>query len=236
MTPPKNSFCFAPVHNHPPHRDKAGVMHASYDATGAFLPYMDAFGKLYSTTGTVTALKFNNHAAAKAEFTVIGTDIAHAVNAAKNQLDAVVYFGHGWPTGMISADIYNPSIPAFAKLIRANCVRGVTIVLYACLCGELKAKGGSFAARLASELIDMQAVVYAHDTIGHTATNPNIYRFCGNKPPVPLAPAGMYNSFYTLIKAECLDKKPKSNTAFWARLPFMTDDEIAAEVKSYKVH
>lgn len=236
MTPPKNSFCFAPQYNHPPHRDKAGVLHTSHDATGAFLPYMEAFRKLYSAGGAVAALKFNNHAAPKSEFKAILTEIDHAFNVSKSQLDAVVYFGHGWPTGMVSADIYDPSIPDFAKLIRLNCARGVKIVLYACLCGQVSAKGGCFAARLAAELSDMEAVVYAHDNAGHTTTNPNIYRYTGNKPGVAVAPAGMFHSFNVLLKTECLDKKPKGNSAFWARVPFMTDDEIAAEVKSYKVH
>ena len=47
MTPPSNSFCFAPMFNHPPHKDEKGVVHASYDATGAFHPYMAAYEKLY---------------------------------------------------------------------------------------------------------------------------------------------------------------------------------------------
>jgi hypothetical protein len=234
MPPPKNSFCFAPQHNHPPHRGDDGLMHPSYDATGAFLPYMEEFRKLYSATGTVTTLTFNNHASAKNELKAIADEISHALNVAQNRLDAVVYFGHGWPTGMVSADIYTQNIPDFAQLIRANCARGVTIVLYACLCGQVNAKGGCFASRLANELSDIDAVVFAHDNAGHTATNPNVYRYSGNKPGVPVAPAGMFHSFDVLLKAESIDKKPKGNTAFWARMPFMTDDEIAAEVKGYK--
>jgi len=229
---PTNSFCFAPVHNHPPHKDKAGVMHPSYDATGAFLPYMEAYRKLYSDAGTVKTLAFNNHASAKSEFQTILTEINHAVSAAHAQLDALVYFGHGWPTGLVSADIYTPSIPDFAQLIRANCAPGVKIVLYACLCGQKSAKGGCFASQLASELSDVQATVFAHDNAGHTTTNPNIYVYSGNKPGLPVAPPGMFGAFDKLLKAESLDRKPKGNTAFWARVPFMTPDEIAAEVKS----
>jgi hypothetical protein len=65
MNPPKNSFCFAPLRNHP----KPNDAHPKYsDATGAFHPYMAAYEALYSTDdGKVTTLKFNNHAAAKRE-------------------------------------------------------------------------------------------------------------------------------------------------------------------------
>jgi hypothetical protein len=223
MTPPKNSFCFAPKFNHP-HQG---------DATGAFHPYMDAFHKLYSKGGSVAALKFDNHAAAKSEFKTFTTEIEHAVTVARCQLDALVYFGHGWPTGMVSADIYTGSIPAFADLIRRNCARGVKIILYACLCGAKNTPGGNFAERLAKELTDIQAEVLAHENAGHTTTNPNVYRFMGIKPPLPVAPSGRFAAFDKLLKAECIDKKPRGNNAFWARYPFMTAAEIEAEVRAY---
>lgn len=233
MTPPSNSFCFAPMFNHPPHKDEKGVVHASYDATGAFHPYMAAYEKLYSKTGTVTTLKFNNHAHASDEFDAIMGQINHAVSVADAQLDAVVYFGHGWPTGLVSADIYTGKLVDFANLIRANCVPGVTIVLYACLCGQRNTHGGCFAARLANELTDMQATVYAHENAGHTTTNPYVYRFSGNQPPVAVAPPGKLRAFTKLLKTESIDAKPRGNTAFWARMPFMTDDEIDSEVSGY---
>jgi hypothetical protein len=110
----------------------------------------------------------------------------------------------------------------------------VKVVLYACSCGRRSATGGSFASRLANELADMQAEVYGHDNDGHTTTNPNIYRYCGSRPGVPLAPPGMHHAFDVLLKAESIDRKPKGNTAFWARMPFMTDEEIADEVSGYK--
>ena len=159
--------------------------------------------------------------------------INHAVSVADAQLDALVYFGHGWPTGLVSADIYTDKLTAFAKLIRANCVPGATVVLYACLCGKRDTQGGCFAARLAGELTDMQVTVYAHETAGHTTTNPYVYRFTGNKPGVAVAPAGKLKAFNKLLKAESIDAKPRSNTAFWARMPFMTDQEISSEVGGY---
>jgi hypothetical protein len=223
VKPPTNSFCFAPAFNHP-HQG---------DAVGAFHPYMEAYDRLYSKNGTVATLKFDNHAAAKSEFKTLMTQIEHAVMAARSQIDALVYFGHGWPTGMVSADIYNGSIPAFADLIRRNCAKGVKVILYACLCGAKSAPGGSFAARLAKELTDVQAEVLAHDNAGHTTTNPNVFRFVGIKPPIPVAPAGRFTAFDKILKAESIDKKPRGNNAFWARYPFMTDAEVEAEVRAY---
>jgi hypothetical protein len=223
MIPPKNSFCFAPKFNHP----------NQGDATGAFHPYMEAFEKLYSKNGTVATLKFDNHATAKSEFNALMTDIQHAVMVARSQLDALVYFGHGWPTGMVSADIYNNAIPTFADLIRKNCAHSVKVILYACLCGAKNAPGGSFAARLANELTDVQAEVYAHDNAGHTTTNPNVYRFFGIRPAVLVAPPAKFHAFDKLLKTESIDKKPRGNNAFWARYPFMTDAEIDAEVSAY---
>jgi hypothetical protein len=232
MITPQNSFCFAPLHNH----WRRGDLKPQYDATGAFHPYMEAYKKIYSGKGRVATLKFDNHAAASSEFSTIRKQIEHAVNVADSQLDAIVYFGHGWPTGLVSADIYNDHLDSFADLIRRNAVQGVKVILYACLCGNLKAKGGSFAARLASQLSDLNAEVYAHDNAGHTTTNPNMYRFVGVRPPEPVAPKGYFQSFDKMLKAESIDRNPRHNSAFWARMPFMDAGEIAAEVKGYKAH
>jgi len=230
MNPPNNSFCFAPMFNsamrgHPLGTDGKVLM--QHDATGAFHPYMAAFERMYSQgDGTVTTLKFDNHAKAAVEFQAI----SHAMAAAPAQLDAIVYFGHGWPTGLVSADIYCDQIPDFASLIRQNCVQGVTIVLYACLCGKVNHPGGCFASRLANALSDVEATVYAHHDAGHTATNPHLYRYCGSGLGKLVAPPDKTKEFNRLLKTECLDHKAKGGSAFWARVPFMDDDEIAAEV------
>jgi hypothetical protein len=134
----------------------------------------------------------------------------------------------------VSADIYTNRLSEFANLIRANCVSGVTVILYACLCGKRDTKGGCFAALLANELNDMQATVIAHETAGHTTTNPYVYRFVSNRPPVAIAPPGQLRAFTKLLKAESIDAKPRGNNAFWARMPFMTDDEIKDEVDGYR--
>ena len=134
------------------------------------------------------------------------TQIEHAVTAAQSQLDALVYFGHGWPSGMASADIYNRSIPAFADLIRKKCAMGVKVTRSACLRGAMSAPGGRFAARLARELVDVQAEALAIENAGHTTANPNVFRFVGVKPPMSIAPAGRFTAFDRMLKAETIDK------------------------------
>lgn len=214
---PVNSFCFAPKFDSP----------QRHDASGAFLPYMEAFAKLYGGgQRRVTTLPFDNHANAETEFSAISA----AFDRIPGKLDAIVYFGHGEPFGMVSSDIYTKDIMKLAQLIKRKSVRGVRVVLFACSCGKTDYPGGSFAARLAAALRDIEAVVFGHHNVGHTVTNANLYRYTGDLHPDPVAPTGKFTAFDRMLKAESLDQKPRGNTAFWARIPFMTPDEIRAEV------
>jgi hypothetical protein len=214
---PKNSFCFAPKFNSP----------NRMDATGAFLPYMEAFHRLYGGgNGRVATLPFDNHANAASEFGAISA----ALEQSPGKLDAIVYFGHGEPFGMVSSDIYFPDIQKFAHLIRRKSVHGVRIVLYACSCGKVDYPGGSFASRLAVALRDIEATVFGHHNVGHTTTNANIYRYRGDGRGVAVAPIGKFTAFDRMLKAESIDQNPRRNNAFWARFPFMAPDEIRAEV------
>jgi hypothetical protein len=214
---PRNSFCFAPKFDSP----------QRHDATGAFLPYMEAFRHLYGGGhGRVSTLPFDNHATAASEFATISA----ALDQIPGKLDAIVYFGHGEPFGMVSSDIYAKDIEKFAQLIKRKCVHGARVVLYACSCGKFNYPGGSFAARLAVALREIEAVVFGHDNVGHTVTNANIYRYTGRGLGAAVAPTGKFTAFDRMLKAESLDQKPKGNNAFWARIPFMTPDEIRAEV------
>ena len=171
-------------------------------------------------------MPFDNHANADSEFAAISA----AFEQIPGKLDAVVYFGHGEPFGMVSSDIYLKDVQKFAQLIRRKGVDGVRVVLFACSCGSFNYPGGSFAAKLAVALSDIGAVVFGHDDVGHTVTNPNLYRYSGSGPGVRVAPTGKFTAFDRMLKAESLDKNPRQNNAFWARIPFMTPDEIRAEV------
>ena len=131
---------------------------------------------------------------------------------------------------MVSSEIYGKDIQKFAHLIRRKCVHGVTVVLYACSCGKIDYPGGSFAAKLAVALRDMGATVFGHHNVGHTTTNANLYRYSSDGRGVLVAPIGKFTAFNRMMKAESIDEKPRGNTALWARVPFMTPDEIRAEV------
>jgi hypothetical protein len=214
---PANSFCFAPKFDSP----------NRHDASGAFLPYMEAFRQLYGGgRGRVATLPFDNHACPEAEFAAISAGFEQI----PGKLDAIVYFGHGEPFGMVSSDIYNQDIQKFAQLIKRKSVHGVRVVLFACSCGKFDYPGGSFAAKLATALSDIEAVVFGHDNVGHTVTNANIYRYTGGSRGVAVAPTGKFKAFDRMLKAESIDLKPRGNNAFWARMPFMTPDEVRAEV------
>jgi hypothetical protein len=214
---PRNSFCFAPKFN----SDKRN------DATGAFLPYMEAFGRLYGGgNGRVAQLPFDNHASAASGFGAISA----AMDQTPGKLDAIVYLGHGEPYGMVSSEIYGKDIQKFAHLVRRKCVHGVTVVLYACSCGKIDYPGGSFASKLAVALGDIGATVFGHHNVGHTTTNANLYRYSSDGRGVLVAPIGKFTAFNRMMKAESIDEKPRGNTALWARVPFMTPDEIRAEV------
>ncbi len=230
MRTPKKSFCFAPQYNSPQKGHPLGTDGKEllrHDATGAFHPYMNAFKKLYSQDGgEVATLKFDNHGTAEHIFKQVVQGIWYGPTG----LDAVAYFGHGGPNSLASAHIGAKAMPEFAAAVRANCKPGVIIALYACSCGRVSQPGGCFASKLAAELIDMQAVVFGHNDPGHTTTNPHLYRYEGSKPGMAVAPPGMEKAFNRLLKAESIDKKPKGNTAFWARVPFMTETEIRAEL------
>jgi glyoxylase-like metal-dependent hydrolase (beta-lactamase superfamily II) len=188
---------------------------------------MEAFRQLYGGGhGRVATLPFDNHASPASEFAAISAGFEQI----PGKLDAVIYFGHGEPFGMVSSDIYDQDIQKFAQLIKRKCVHGVRVVLYACNCGRVDHPGGSFAAKLATALSDIEAVVFGHDDVGHTVTNAHIYRYSGGGRGVAVAPTGKLIAFDRMLKAESLDQKPKGNNAFWARMPFMTPAEVRAEV------
>ena len=214
---PRNSLCFAPKFNSP----------KLVDASGAFLPYMEAFQRLYGGGhGRVSTLPFDNHANAPTEFGAITA----AFEQVPGKLDAVVYFGHGEPFGMVSPDIYVWDIQKFAQLIMRKSVHGVKVVLYACNCGMIDYPGGCFASKLAVALRDIEATVFGHYNVGHTTTNAHIYRYSGDGRGVWVPPTGKFRAFDRMLKAESIDQKPRGNTALWARYPFMTPEEIRAEV------
>ena len=234
MTPPKKSFCFAAKFNTPahsfesphgappiPHGGEAPPHKMAHDATAVFLPYMYRFKELYSQGGgQVTTMEFNNQAKPAERYSAI----SHALTCAPSGLDAVAYFGHGFPHGMASAHIYDANIDAFARLLESKCNPGVKIILYACSCGRRGEINGCFAAKLANRLSGLGAQVFGHDVAGHAATSYTVFRYPGG---VQVAPPGTYGGNGAFKRA-----LKKHGSTLWARFPFMTAAELAAEVRA----
>lgn len=208
MFAPKNAFLFAPMHNEPPNDANPN----GNDATGAFIPGAAMFEKFCADNGgRVTKLLFNNHAADRQVF----DQILHGLSAAPPQLDTVVYFGHGIKNMLVSAKIGSGFLAEFVSALRAACIFGPRIVLYACSCG---ARDG-IASAIADGLSDQLAIVYGHSVAGHAYMNPMVYWY-----PSGLQ-AWVWGS-YSTWSAKLND--PKSD--LWMRFPFLTNDELRTEL------
>ncbi len=210
MNTPDNAFVFAPMFNQPP--DTANP-HGN-DATGAFQPGASQFSDwcdANSQACTTNRLLFNNLANDRAVF----DQILHQLAISPWQLDCVAYFGHGIKDMMVSAKIGKGYFDEFVQSLRANCGSNATIILYACSCGM----ADGFASKLADALRDMSITVYGHASAGHAYMNPMLRRFPGCE---IVCPSGMVTPWLKAFN------DPKSD--LWIRAPFMTDDELKAEL------
>lgn len=206
---PQNSFAFAPLHDSPPDRNNP----LGHDATGKFHHGLDAWKRLYRRHGgQVTTLKFDNHRRQALRH----QEIEAAMRGTPGLLDAVAYFGHGTPRSMSSAQYDMGHVAHLAAVVRARSTSGVVIALYACDCGA----ANGFAQALAGALADRQAVVFAHSVFGDSVTNPSVVRFPGG---TPVCPPGRRDDWHRRLLTSNL----------WARFPFMTPDEIVADLDGH---
>jgi hypothetical protein len=158
------------------------------DATGAFIPEARAFMKC--------------HAAEEVHF--VGLDLEHIPRGARRsavyqaihdatlnrKLDAIVFYGHGWPDG-IQFGFSRENVPDLAEVLADNSQNTLKVSLYACLAAENdvidKEHGdvgpgtdGGFADVLRDALVRCgicKGWVDAHKTKGHTTWNPYMVRF-----------------------------------------------------------
>ena len=207
MTPPTNTFIFAPLLNQPP--DTANP-HGN-DATGAFQPGADQFQAFSRQTGDAAKLLFNNHASDRARL----NEIVHVMQTTPGRFDAVVYFGHGIKDLMVSAGIGQGFLDEFVTALRGNCTSGAKIILYACSCGA----PGGIAGQIADKLSDLSVTVYSHATAGHAFLNPMVRKFPGG---TRVAPPDCIPAWLAAFRDTSND--------LWKRFPFMTADEIHDEL------
>ena len=159
----------------------------------------------------MTSLLFNNHAGGAQRV----NEILHNMAIAPSQLDTIAYFGHGSNDWLASAAIGSGSLATFITALRANCGFCPTIVLYACSCGA----PNGIASQIADGLSDVLGKVFGHATVGHAFRNPTVRAFPGGN---RVAPADNIRAW--------VDAFNDTSNDLWIRSPFMTDDEIEAEL------
>ncbi len=218
MDAPQRSFVFYPMHNQAPdvHNPQGN------DATGAFHPGAAMYQKYYTKLGCdVTMCKFDNHLPGDQRRAQILN--ALAIGAADGWYDAIVYFGHGYKDGMPSAGFALKSIDELTNAIWSYGQYSVKVVLYACSC----AIDGGYAWRI-SEAMKPWAQegygVYGHSSAGHAFMNPQVRQYPngGAVTGIKTAPAGKIPAWIKALN------DPKST--LWLRFPFMSEEEIAAEL------
>lgn len=216
MTPPEKSFVFAPLHNSRPKENEP----PQNDAKGAFHPGMEIYRKLYEGMGKqVVTFKFDNYAPAKQRRQSILDKMQQ--NVGSQWYDAIVYFGHGWKGGLASAGFDDGSRGDLTDAIWAYGQPSVKVVLFACLC----ATPGGYAYKIAQDLncwANEGMEVFGHPSVGHSFTNPQVRRYPSNKGETgeTVCPDGKLQAWLKAMKNE--------RSGFWAQMPFMTPDELAA--------
>jgi hypothetical protein len=219
MEAPRKSFIFGPMFNEPP--DAANPL--GNDATGAFQPGMDAYRRLYEGLGMeVVSHRFVN---TKGNGKERRASIINAMQqgCGSKWYDAVVYFGHGDKNWLVSAGFGLDTLSEFTDAVWDCGEPSVKVVLYACSC----ATPGGIAYRIGWDLncfANAGFQCFGHPSVGHSFRNPQVRRYPSSKGETgeTVAPASKIAPW---LKAMA---DPKND--LWARFPFMTPEEIAAEL------
>lgn len=218
MEAPAKSFVFCPLYNEVPKPDEP----PKNDAKGAFHPGMSLYKKLYEGMGKeVVTFKFDNTAPAKQRRQSILDKMQQGCGS--QWYDAIVYFGHGWKGGLASAGFNNDSREALTDAIWQYGTPGVKVLLYACSC----AIPGGYAYKMAQDLNMFAAAgmeVYGHPSVGHSFTNPQLRRYPSNQGETgeTVCPDGQVAKWLKAMRDE--------RSCYWAKVPFMSREEIAASL------
>lgn len=171
----QNALCVVPRFNTPGVNPKTS--YPWKDATGAFQPECELFIKSHG--GHIPVYEFDNLKPMEDRF----RDLCTALGAVGNHLDTLIFFCHGWSTG-IQAGVTTSNLSKFVKVCQTALAKEVMILLYCCSTGadNLKAttdrdKGpggdGGFADLLRDQLSNAGhlPIAYAHTVAGHTTKN-----------------------------------------------------------------
>lgn len=159
------------------------------DATGAFIPEARAFQLVHGISdNNMIGINCISHTMKRRYENLISALYAIGRN---EPLDAIVFFGHGWPNG-IQFGLTKKNVSSFVYLLVQNRTVKLTchFALYTCLTAENEirdkqiknigpATKGGFADQLAYRLgrMNIAGHVDAHKTSGHTTWNPYVVRF-----------------------------------------------------------
>lgn len=190
------------------------------DSTGAFQLAANQFRAINSVSSS--PIFFDNSGEEKGQYAGVRQRVLKAAGegGSGTAWDTVAIFCHGgsnalWSAGLIGDD----GVTALADVIRPRAKAGIVIILYACNAGS----PGGFASMLAGKLAGLNAVVYGHTSARHTYANPDTTVYPGGNWVVPRS-----SLLWKNWNADILDQ----SNDLWARFPFMTADELAAELSA----
>lgn len=204
--------------------DASGKLQMRSDSTGMFEPVALKLKKLYTLPNSLVKEFQNVHD----DFADGGTSEESRKNFFKalkeapgpggaSELDFFAYVGHGEGSGLPSAGITRSHIAALVKEIKRLVRADGTVIFYACQTGS---KDG-LAQKLSGLLPAM--TVWGHRKSGPASTNPYKKKYIG----------GVEQPFRdSWGEADQLkwDTYMRASADFYARYPFMTMDQMIAEV------
>jgi hypothetical protein len=196
------------------HNKETGEDEPLHDASGAFMVGARRFKQIH---GLADPVFFDN----SLEYAQRRKQILDAIENADSGLEVFAYFGHGWKTSLPSGGFQMKQIPDLAAALSKKAADKIVVILYACWAGV----GGGPAEGLWSGL-GGKGVVYGHTSRKHTFANPDTVVFGRDdlKPPGPVVGTG--DPLWKNWSKDIIDQK----NDLWARFPFMTKDELEAEL------
>lgn len=205
-----------------------------HDASGAFIPCAKAFAKHYDLP--LPYLYDNRPTSMPARFNQILDYISRTVG----KLDVVAGFSHGWRTGT-QWGLTLGNVQELARALAPYAAETLTIgFVAACSAGEDPSEAGHTGVHddapgagegsIADELRDalfglgVKAKIVAHASVGHVARNPFVRVF---------EPGAVAGGEWLIGPHERVWGRwvhAMQTTDLWIRMPFMTHDEIVAEL------
>lgn len=160
---------------------------------------------------------------------------------AKTPIDRLVYFCHGWRTGLqlglsIEDSRSKEALHNFIVRLAANATPSLKVALYACSTGasaDVHGDGG-FADTMRDELCaagKTDVVVFAHTSAGHTTRNSNIRFFAGKGNAAGGIGGDDVIARKTPEAKRLYARLHDGNDDFRWRLPYMTPAEVFAELQ-----